>query len=54
MGMHYISVHTPADLQALNHTPFEHLKIASQLVHQAKTVCRRWNRSEKCKRSSSL
>ena len=36
MGMHYISVHTPADLQALNHTPFEHLKIASQLVHQAK------------------
>lgn len=36
MGMHYISVHTPADLQALNHTPFEHLKIASQLVHNAK------------------
>lgn len=36
MGMHYISVHTPADLQALNHTPFEHLKIASQLVHNSK------------------
>lgn len=32
MGMDYISVHTPADLQALNHTPFEHLKIARQLV----------------------
>ena len=36
MGMHYISVHTPADLQALKHTPFEHLKIASQLVTQAR------------------
>ncbi len=36
MGMHYISVHTPADLQALNQTPFEHLKIASQLVHRSR------------------
>ncbi len=36
MGMHYLSVHTPADLQALHHTPFEHLKIASQLVHNSK------------------
>lgn len=36
MGVHYLSVHTPADLQALNHTPFEHLKIASQLVRKSK------------------
>ncbi len=36
MGMHYLSVHTPADLQALNHTPFEHLKIARELVHNSK------------------
>lgn len=36
MGMEYLSVHTPADLQALNHTPFEHLKIARQLVTKAK------------------
>lgn len=36
MGVHYISVHTPADLQALNHTPFEHLKIASTLTRNAK------------------
>lgn len=36
MGVQYISVHTPADLQALNHTPFEHLKIARMLVKKAK------------------
>lgn len=36
MGVHYISVHTPADLQALNHTPFEHLRIASALVKNSK------------------
>ena len=36
MGVEYLSVHTPADLQALNHTPFEHLRIASQLVKNAK------------------
>ncbi|BFL46442.1 3-hexulose-6-phosphate synthase [Lactonifactor longoviformis] len=36
MGMHYLSVHTPADLQMLNHTPFEHLKIARQLVKKSK------------------
>lgn len=36
MGMHYISVHTPADLQALNYTPFEHLRLASMFVRNAK------------------
>lgn len=36
MGVHYLSVHTPADLQALNHTPFEHLKIAHLLVNNSK------------------
>ncbi len=36
MGMHYLSVHTPADLQALNYTPFEHLRIASMLVKNSK------------------
>lgn len=35
MGIDYISVHTPADLQ-LTHTPFEHLKYARMIVKNAK------------------
>lgn len=35
MGVDYISIHTPADIQA-NHTPFEDLKFASMLVKNAK------------------
>jgi 3-hexulose-6-phosphate synthase len=35
MGVQYISVHTPADLQA-THTPFEHLKFARMIVKNAK------------------
>ena len=35
MGIDYISVHTPADIQA-THTPFEHLKFARMIVKNAK------------------
>lgn len=35
IGVDYISIHTPADLQA-SQTPFEHLKFASMIVKHAK------------------
>lgn len=36
MGVQYINIHTPADLQAKNNTPFEHLEIAAKIVNNAK------------------
>lgn len=36
MGVEYINIHTPIDLQVSNHTPFEQVKLARMIAHKAK------------------